>query len=263
MNCQETLVIPCNLRQNDEAFLQTCFYLEIKGIVMKMKLVAVAMSLAMSTAIAATDTKALTSDLDKLSYSIGSDLGKNFKRQGIDVNSTIMAKGIDDGMSGATLLLTEQQMKDVLSKFQKDLMAKRTAEFTKKSEINKAKGEDFLKQNKGKEGVISLDDGLQYKIIKAGTGAKPSKDDTVTVEYTGRLIGGEIFDSTEKSGKPATFKLSQVIPGWTEALQLMPAGSTWEIYVPANLAYGSRSVGGPIGPNETLVFNIHLISVKK
>lgn len=230
---------------------------------MKMKLVAVAMGLAMSTAIAATDTPALTTDMDKLSYSIGSDLGKNFKRQGIEVNPEIMAKGIKDGMAGGTLLLTEQQMKDVLTKFQKDIMAKRTAEMTQKAEENKAKGEAFLAQNKSKQGVVALPDGLQYKIIKSGTGAKPGKEDTVTVEYTGRLISGEVFDSTEKTGKPATFKLSQVIPGWTEALQLMPEGSTWEVYVPANLAYGSRSVGGPIGPNETLIFNIHLISVKK
>ena len=230
---------------------------------MKMKLVAAALSLAMSSAIAATDTPALQTDMDKLSYSIGSDLGKNFKRQGIDINPTVMAKGIQDGMSGGALLLTEQQMKDVLNKFQKDLMAKRTAEFNKKAEENKAKGEAFLTANKTKTGVVALADGLQYKIVKAGTGAKPGKDDTVTVEYTGRLISGEVFDSTEKTGKPATFKLSQVIPGWTEALQLMPAGSTWEVYVPSNLAYGQRSVGGPIGPNETLIFNIHLISVKK
>lgn len=231
--------------------------------VMKIKLVAAALSLAMSTAIAATDTPALQTDMDKLSYSIGSDLGKNFKRQGIDINPTVMAKGIQDGMSGGTLLLTDQQMKDVLNKFQKDLMAKRTADFNKKAEENKAKGEAFLNENKTKTGVVALPDGLQYKIVKAGTGEKPGKDDTVTVEYTGRLISGEVFDSTEKTGKPATFKLSQVIPGWTEALQLMPAGSTWEVYVPANLAYGQRSVGGPIGPNETLIFNIHLISVKK
>ncbi len=230
---------------------------------MKMKLAVVAMSVVMSTSMAATEAPALTTDTDKLSYSIGSDLGKNFKRQGIDVNATIMARGIQDGLSGGSLLLTEQQMKDVLAQFQKNLMAKRAAEFNKKSEENKAKGEAFLTQNKVKPGVVALADGLQYKVITAGTGAKPGKEDTVTVEYTGRLIGGDVFDSTEKSGKPATFKLSQVIPGWTEALQLMPAGSTWEVYVPAALAYGSRSVGGPIGPNETLVFNIHLISVKK
>ena len=230
---------------------------------MKIKMVAAALGLAMSTAIAATDAPSLQTDLDKLSYSIGSDLGKNFKRQGIEVNPAVMAKGIQDGMAGGTLLLTDEQMKDVLNKFQKDLMAKRTAEFNKKSEENKSKGEAFLSQNKSKPGVVTLPDGLQYKIVKAGTGAKPAKEDTVTVEYTGRLISGEVFDSTDKAGKPATFKLSQVIPGWTEALQLMPAGSSWEIYVPANLAYGQRSVGGPIGPNETLIFNIHLISVKK
>ncbi len=231
---------------------------------MKMKLVAAAaLGLAMSTTMAATDAPALNSDIDKLSYSIGTDLGKNFKKQGIEVNPDIMAKGLQDGMSGGQLLLTEQQMKDVLNKFQKDLMAKRTADFNKKAEENKAKGDSFLKDNKAKDGVVTLPSGLQYKIVKAGTGEKPLKDDTVTVEYTGHLINGEVFDSTEKSGKPATFKLSQVIPGWTEALQLMPAGSTWDIYVPADLAYGPRSVGGPIGPNETLIFNIHLISVKK
>ena len=120
-----------------------------------------------------------------------------------------------------------------------------------------------MSENKNKPGVVALPSGLQYKVVETGHGAKPSKNDTVTVEYTGRLINGTVFDSTEKAGKPATFKVSQVIPGWTEALQLMPAGSTWEIYVPANLAYGPRSVGGPIGPNETLIFKVHLISVKK
>ncbi|MCP0912948.1 MULTISPECIES: FKBP-type peptidyl-prolyl cis-trans isomerase N-terminal domain-containing protein [Legionella] len=230
---------------------------------MKMKLVAAAMGLAMSTTMAATTAPSLNSDVDKLSYSIGIDLGKNFKRQGIDINPEALTKGLQDGINDAPSLLTEQQMREVLSKFQHDLMAKRTAEFNKKAEENKAKGEAFLKENKAKEGVVTLPSGLQYKIIKAGTGDKPGKDDTVTVEYTGRLINGEVFDSTDKAGKPATFKLSQVIPGWTEALQLMPSGSTWEIYVPADLAYGPRTVGGPIGPNETLIFKIHLLSVKK
>lgn len=233
---------------------------------MKMKLVAAAvLSFAMTSVFAdapATDAT-LNSDMDKLSYSIGADLGKNFKKQGIEVSPAAMAKGLQDGMNGGQLLLTEDQMKEVLNKFQKDLMAKRNAEFTKKSDENKAKGETFLSQNKGKEGVVTLPSGLQYKIIENGNGSKPAKEDTVTVEYTGQLIDGQVFDSTEKSGKPATFKVSQVIPGWTEALQLMPAGSTWEVYVPSNLAYGPRSVGGPIGPNETLVFKIHLISVKK
>jgi FKBP-type peptidyl-prolyl cis-trans isomerase FklB len=229
---------------------------------MKLTLVAAALSLAVSTAYAA-NTTALATDVDKLSYSIGTDLGKNFKRQGIEINPAIMAKGLQDGMSGGTLLLTEDQMKEVLNKFQRELMTKRTAEFSKKADENKAKGEDFLKDNKQKQGIVTLPSGLQYKIITEGKGEKPGKEDTVTVEYTGKLINGEVFDSSERTGKPATFKLSQVIPGWTEALQLMPVGSTWEVYVPANLAYGDKSVGGPIGPNETLIFNIHLISVKK
>lgn len=231
---------------------------------MKIKLVAAAvMGLALSTAIAGDDTTSLSTDTEKLSYSIGADLGKNFKTQGIEINSTALAKGMQDGMGTGPLILTEQQMKDVLNKFQKDLMAKRTTEFNKKSDENKTKGEAFLADNKSKQGVVTLPSGLQYKIITAGTGVKPAKTDTVTVEYTGKLINGTVFDSTEKTGKPATFQVSQVIPGWTEALQLMPAGSTWEVYVPSNLAYGPRSVGGPIGPNETLIFKVHLISVKK
>lgn len=231
---------------------------------MKIKLVAAAvMGLAISTSVVAADASVLGNDLDKLSYSIGADLGKNFKKQGIEINPTALSKGMQDGITGTALQMTDDQMKEVLNKFQKDLMAKRNAEFTKKSDENKAKGDAFLTQNKAKEGVISLPSGLQYKIIEAGKGAKPGKEDTVTVDYTGTLIGGEVFDSSEKTGKPATFKVSQVIPGWTEALQLMPAGSTWEVVVPASLAYGTRSVGGPIGPNETLLFKIHLISVKK
>jgi FKBP-type peptidyl-prolyl cis-trans isomerase FklB len=238
---------------------------------MKIRLVAASLSLLMSTTLAVTaatttstsNATSLTNDTDKLSYSIGADLGKNFKKQGIDINPAAMAKGLQDGASGSPLLLTEEQMKDVLEKFQKELILKRTAEFNKKAEENKARGEAFLNQNKTKEGVVTLPSGLQYKIIEKSDGSKPSKEDTVTVEYTGRLIDGQVFDSTEKTGKPATFKVSQVIPGWTEALQLMPAGSTWEIYVPPNLAYGPRGIGGPIGPNETLIFKIHLLSVKK
>jgi FKBP-type peptidyl-prolyl cis-trans isomerase FklB len=231
---------------------------------MKIKLIAAAvLGLAMSSAMAATDGAPLVTDTDKLSYSIGADLGKNFKTQGIDINPAALAKGMQDGIGTAPLALTEQQMKDVLGNFQKDLMTKRTAEFNKKSEENKTKGETYLAENKSKPGVVVLPSGLQYKVINAGTGTKPSKSDTVTVEYTGTLINGTVFDSTEKTGKPATFQVSQVIPGWTEALQLMPAGSTWEIYVPTTLAYGTRSVGGPIGPNEALIFKIHLISVKK
>lgn len=216
-----------------------------------------------TNAIAPATTTTLSSDLDKLSYSIGADLGKNFKKQGIDVSPAAMSKGLQDGINGTPLQLTDAQMKEVLSKFQKELIAKRTAELNKKGEENKVKGDGYMAQNKSKQGVITLPSGLQYKIIETGKGAKPGKEDTVTVDYTGTLINGQVFDSSEKTGKPATFKVSQVIPGWTEALQLMPEGSTWEVVVPASLAYGNRSMGGPIGPNETLIFKIHLITVKK
>lgn len=237
-----------------------------RGLFMKMKLFGTLLGLTLSTVIPASAVAAATSlsnDKDKLSYSIGADLGSSFKKQDIGVNPSIMLKGIEDALNGGPMLLTEEQRQDVLNKFQKDLMNKRNAEFTKKSEDNKAKGEAFLAQNKSKPGVVTLPSGLQYKIIDAGNGAKPTKEDTVTVDYKGTLINGEVFDSTEKSGKPATFKLSQVIPGWTEVMQLMPTGATWEVYIPSNLAYGPRNVGSSIGPNETLIFKIHLLSVKK
>lgn len=229
----------------------------------KVKWIVGALGFAVSLPLLAADAPALKTMEDKVSYSIGSDLGKNLKRQGIDINPQIFAKGMEDGMKGGDLLMTEDEMKQVLSDFEKEMMNKKASEFNKQAEDNKAKGEAFLKDNKGKPGVVTLPSGLQYKIITKGTGTKPTKEDIVTVEYTGRLINGEVFDSTEKGGKPVSFKLDQVIPGWTEALQLMPAGSTWEVYIPANLAYGSRNVGGAIGPNETLIFNVHLIEVKK
>ncbi len=231
---------------------------------MKMKWIVTAMSLAMSASYAQEITSSsLSTEEDKVSYSIGVDLGKHVMRQGVTLNAGFLAKGIEDGMKGGNTLLSEEQMKDVLNDFQKKIMAKRVADMDKQGEVNKAAGDAFLKENKTKPSVVTLPSGLQYKILVAGKGAKPGKEDTVTVEYTGKLINGTVFDSTEKAGKPATFKVSQVIPGWTEALQLMPVGSTWELYIPAALAYGSRNVGGMIGPNETLIFNVHLIDAKK
>lgn len=209
------------------------------------------------------DALPLNTEMDKLSYTIGVDLGKNLKKQGIMLSPAAMTKGLEDGFGTGNYLMTEQQMKDVLMGFQKKLLEKQAEAFNKQAQDNKVKGEAFLSANKAKSGVVTLPNGLQYKIVKPAEGIKPTADDVVTVEYTGRLVDGKIFDSTSKTGKPATFKVSQVIPGWTQILQMMPAGSTWEVYIPSNLAYGSRSVGGPIGPNETLIFNIHLLSVKK
>ena len=206
---------------------------------------------------------ALSSDKDKLSYTIGADIGQNFHSQGIQIDPQVFLSGLQDGLDGAKLQMTEQQMQEVLKHFQSNMMAKKMAEFKTAAAKNKKEGEAFLAANKKKAGVVTLPDGLQYKVLEAGKGAKPTKNDSVTVEYTGRLIDGKVFDSTSKTGKPVSFKVTQVIPGWTEALQLMTAGSKWEVYIPSSLAYGEKGVGGPIGPNETLIFEIHLISVDK
>ncbi|WP_367605963.1 FKBP-type peptidyl-prolyl cis-trans isomerase N-terminal domain-containing protein [Legionella sp. W05-934-2] len=231
---------------------------------MRIKLVtASVISVALSTAAYASEQVMLNSEMDKVSYSIGADLGQKFKQQNIKINPEALAAGLKDGLSGGNLQLNDEQMKQVMTAFQKSLIAKRTQEYKQQALENKAKGEAFLEKNKQDQGVVELPSGLQYKILTKGSGAKPSKDDIVKVEYTGRLIDGKVFDSSEKLGKPAEFKVSQVIPGWVEALQLMPSGSTWEVYVPAKLAYGERSVGGMIGPNETLIFKIHLISIEK
>lgn len=223
---------------------------------------AVGAALIATTAMSAQATT-LKTDNDKLSYTIGVDLGKNFKRQGIQVNSDILAKGVADAQGGADLQMTKEQMQTTLKNFQQQLMKKKQAQFKESAESNKKAGEEFLAKNKSADGVKSTTSGLQYKVLTAGNGDKPGPKDTVTVEYTGQLINGTVFDSTDKAGKPVSFRVNQVIPGWTEALQLMKAGATWQIFVPSNLAYGPRGVGGPIGPNETLIFKIHLISVKK
>lgn len=212
---------------------------------------------------AASEAASSNIDKDKVSYSIGYDLGRNIKKQNLDLSIVTMNKGLNDGYNGETSFLTADQMKQVLADFQKSILAKRISDLSQKGIENKANGDKFLQENKKAAGVVTLPSGLQYKIITAGTGDKPGADSSVTVDYTGRLISGEVFDSSEKSGKPATFMVSQVIPGWTEALQLMPMGSTWEIYVPAALAYGMHSVGTLIGPNQTLIFTIHLISINK
>ena len=224
--------------------------------------IALLSGLAMTASFADEPKLELTSEMQQVSYSIGVDLGRNMKKQGFSMDVPSLSKGIQDGFSGQTPALADDKMKEVLMKFQKEFVAKKNAEMAQVGQTNLDKGQKFLADNKAKQGVVTLASGLQYKIITAATGDKPKASDSVTVDYTGRLIDGRVFDSSEKQGKPITFKVDQVIPGWTEVLQLMPVGSTWEVYIPANLAYGPQAVGPMIGPNETLVFNIHLISVQ-
>jgi len=205
------------------------------------------------------------SDEERLSYTIGYDLGTNFKRQGIEISPKVILQGLEDSIQGKALKLTKEQMANTLKKFQEKIMAKKRKEFQEKAERNKKLGETFLNKNKGKKGVKVTKSGLQYQIINAGNkkAKSPSKNDFVEVEYTGKLINGTVFDSSKSVGKPVRFKVSEVITGWSEALKMMKPGAKWKIVVPSNLAYGERGVGGPIGPNETLIFDIHLISIHK
>lgn len=208
-------------------------------------------------------TKTLTTTKEMVSYSIGVDLGRNMAKQKLDVDVNALATGLQNGFSGGPLLLTDEKMKEVLMNFQKDFIVKRNAEIALKAQENQKAGQDFLASNKSKPGIVTLPSGLQYKVITLGKGVKPGLEDTVTVEYKGTLINGKVFDSSENAGHPISFKVNQVIKGWTEILQLMPEGSTFDVYIPSDLAYGSQAVGSMIGPNETLVFNIHLISINK
>jgi FKBP-type peptidyl-prolyl cis-trans isomerase FklB len=200
----------------------------------------------------------LKDNKDKASYSIGLNIGTNFKRQNIDLNSDALMAGIKDAMSGTKPLLNDQEVKEAMMSLEKDMEQKREAAGQK----NAADGEKFLAENKTKSGVKTTPSGLQYKVEKEGTGAQPKANDTVTVNYRGTLINGTEFDSSYKRGQPATFPVSGVIRGWTEALQLMKAGSKYQLFIPPGLAYGERGAGRDIGPNSTLIFDVELLDVK-
>lgn len=231
---------------------------------MKMKLVAVSiLGLMMTAPFAQADTVSLKTEMDKASYAIGVDLARNIKGKHIEINTDALTQGIKDGMGNSDLQMSDLEMKDSLNAFQKTMMAKATAMFEKIAQENQTNGRKFLQENAKKPGVMTAPTGFQYKIITEGTGKKPVSTDTVTVDYTGTTIEGTVFDSTEKSGQSATFPLQQVIPCWTQGLQLMRVGGTMELYCPSNLAYGARSVGDVIGPNETLKFTITLKAIEK
>ena len=204
----------------------------------------------------------LKTQKEKISYIIGTDIGKNLKKQSIDVNPELLFKGIKDAFAGDKFLLTDQEIQEVMSTFQQEMMAKQSEKMGKLAAENKKEGEAFLEANKKKDSVITLPSGLQYKVVVEGTGKTPTVKDTVTTHYRGMLIDGIEFDNSYKRGEPATFPVKGVIAGWTEALQLMKAGSKWKLYIPSNLAYGDRGAGQLIGPGATLIFDIELIGVK-
>ncbi len=193
---------------------------------------------------------------DKVSYSIGLDIGFNFVKQNIEVNPDALAAGVRDAVAGKPQL-TDQQVKDTMSTFEKDMQDKQAA----KGKEAAATGEKFLSENKSKPGVKTTASGLQYKVLKEGSGATPKETDTVKVNYRGTLIDGTEFDSSYKRGEPATFPVNRVIKGWTEALQLMKVGSKYQLFIPASLAYGERGAGAQIPPNSTLIFEVELLDI--
>jgi FKBP-type peptidyl-prolyl cis-trans isomerase FklB len=205
----------------------------------------------------------LKTTVEKASYAIGVNIGRDLKQNGIEVNSQLLTKGLIDALSDGKLLLTDDEMRMAITTLQKEMTTKREAKRAIDAEKNLAVGKAFLVTNKGQPGVKTLKSGLQYKVIKAGKGTSPKATDQVKTHYEGRLINGKVFDSSYKRGEPATFPVNGVIKGWTEALQLMKPGSQWELYVPAELGYGARGAGANIGPNSTLIFKVELLEVVK
>ena len=206
-------------------------------------------------------TPKLETAMDSVSYSIGVDIGKNMKTQELDINDKAMFAGWSAAFNGDTLQLTEEDMLGTLNNFRKVMQEKAQLRGQQQSEENLSAGQAFLAENANKEGVITVASGLQYKVLKKGLGDKPTEKSSVTVHYRGTLLNGEEFDSSYKRGQPYTTPVTNVIKGWTEALQLMPVGSKWELYIPSNLAYGN-SPRGPGGPNSTLVFEVELLGIE-
>jgi FKBP-type peptidyl-prolyl cis-trans isomerase FklB len=198
---------------------------------------------------------------EKASYAIGVNIGKGLHKDSVDVDPAILARGLRDGLSGGKTLLTDEEMKGAMVALQSDLRKKQQEKALQVGETNKKEGETFLAANKTKDGVVTLPSGLQYKILQEGTGPKPAATDSVVCNYKGTLLNDTEFDSSYKRGQPATFQVGQVIHGWTEALQLMPVGSKWQLFIPADLAYGQGG-SGPIGPNSTLIFEVELLSIQ-
>ncbi len=206
----------------------------------------------------AEEIKPITTNAEKFSYGIGLQIGQQLLKQGLSsADARVIAIAIDDVLKGNELRVTMEEMQVAATAYQNELNAEKLAA----GEQNKTAGEQFLEENSSREGVVVLDSGLQYRIVKPGQGGSPTGADTVVVHYRGRLLNGSEFDSSYVRGEPAELGVGQVIPGWQQALQLMPVGSTWEIWIPAALAYGAQGAGS-IGPNETLHFDIELLEIK-
>lgn len=207
------------------------------------------------------DIPGLPTQKDKTSYAIGMNVGKGLHRESIDVDPNLVMQGLKDGLAGGKTLMTDEQAQATIVELQSQVRSRVQAQMQQDATAHQKAGDAFLAANKDKLGVVTLPSGLQYKILKEGTGPKPTLDDKVVCNYRGTLIDGKEFDSSYKRGEPATFPVKGVIKGWTEALQLMPVGSKWQLVLPPSLAYGERGAGSDIGPNETLVFEVELLSI--
>lgn len=201
------------------------------------------------------------SEQEKLSYSLGVTLGQSLVQDVDELDLEAFTQAIEDVYAGGELAMTEEEMADALTRFQQSAMANREAEAERLANANREEGEAFLTENAQKSDVEVTDSGLQYEVLESGDGASPSATDSVEVHYEGTLLDGTVFDSSYQRGEPVNFRVDQVIEGWQEALQLMSVGDTWMIYLPADLAYGEAGTGGPIGPNETLIFKVELLGI--
>ncbi len=225
---------------------------------MKKWLIPGLLSAAVATPVLAGDEVKLDTVEQKVSYGFGMKIGRDIAKQGLKIDADALAAAIRDVLKGEKPRLTPEELKTAMETYRNQLIAEQHA----KAEANAKAGEAYLAENARKPGVKSLPSGLQYKVVQQGNGPKPKATDTVSVHYEGRLIDGTVFDSSYKRGKPTSFRVSNVIKGWQEALQLMPVGSKWQIVIPADLAYGTKGAGDTIGPNSTLVFDVELLEIK-
>ncbi len=204
----------------------------------------------------------LKTQKDKVSYALGANLGMNLHKESVEVDPAIVLRGLKDALAAGKMLMTDDEARAALMQLQAEVRNKQQEKMKVAGEMNKKEGAEFLEANKTKEGVVTLPSGLQYKVLTEGTGPKPAATDTVVCNYRGTLISGTEFDSSYKRGQPASFPVNGVIKGWTEALQLMPVGSKWQLFVPAELGYGDRGAGADIGPGATLIFEVELLSIQ-
>ncbi|WP_426491898.1 FKBP-type peptidyl-prolyl cis-trans isomerase [Hymenobacter sp. 102] len=208
----------------------------------------------------------LTGLKEQISYIIGRDMARNFAQQGLDLDIDVFAQSMKEALTGEPSRLTPEQMQSAMQQLQEQLGGGDDQDDTQDPNAmnnNKAEGDAFLQENSQKSGVTTLPSGLQYEVLTEGTGPKPGPSSSVTTHYHGTLINGTVFDSSYQRGQPATFGVNQVIAGWTEALQLMPEGSKWRLYIPSNLAYGKRGAGRDIGPDSALIFDVELLKVNR